>query len=133
MDKKLKFNADDVKDIVKCVLISIVSCLALILLFAIVVKFANLSDSVIKPVNIIIKSVSVIAGILFGIKHTSVGAIKGLLTSILFVLVTYILFAIINQDWSFDISMLIDAIILIVEGLAGGVLTVNIKDRSGRR
>lgn len=134
MDKKFKFCAEDVKDIVKCTLIAVVSCLALVLVFAFIAKFANLGESVIKPINITIKGVSILIGILIGLKHINIGAIKGFATAILFILSTYILFSIINQDWSFDNAMLIDTIVLIIDGLASGVIAVNIKDRkSGKR
>lgn len=134
MDKKLKFGAEDVKDIVKCTLIAVVSCLALVLIFAIIAKFANFGENVIKPINITIKGISVLIGVLIGIKNINIGAVKGLITAVLFILSTYILFSIVNQDWAFDKTMLIDTIILIVDGLASGVIAVNIKDRkSGRR
>lgn len=129
MDKKLKFDKSDLIDIVKSSLIAIVSSLVLILVFAMIVKFAGIEDNYIVVINMIIKSLSVVLGILFGIKQAKLGAIKGLVSGLLFVLLSYILFAIINLDAKIDVMMLIDSAILVAESLIAGIIAVNIKDR----
>lgn len=129
MDKKLKFDKSDLIDIVKSSLIAIVSSLVLILVFAMIVKFAGIEDNYIVVINMIIKSLSVVLGILFGVKQAKLGAIKGLASGLLFVLLSYILFAIINLDAKIDVMMLIDSAILIAESLIAGIIAVNIKDR----
>ncbi len=129
MDKKLKFEKSDLIDIVKSSLIAIVSSLVLILVFAMIVKFAGIEDNYIVVINMIIKSLSVVLGILFGVKQAKLGAIKGLASGLLFVLLSYILFAIINLDAKIDVMMLIDSAILIAESLIAGIIAVNIKDR----
>ena len=53
--EKVKFNKYDALDIVRSALFSIILSILLVMAFAIIAKFANLSSSVIEPVNIAIK------------------------------------------------------------------------------
>lgn len=134
MEKKMKFGKEDLIDIVKSCLIAVVSSLVLILIFAIIIKFSGIADNVILAINMVIKSISVVVGILFGIKNARLGAIKGLFSGLLFVLVSYVLFAIINLDGKIDLMMLVDSLIILAESLIAGIIAVNIKDkRAGKR
>lgn len=134
MDKKLNFGKDDFIDIVKSSLIAVVSSLVLVLIFAVIIKFAGIPDNIILVINMVIKSISIVIGLLFGIKNPRLGAVKGLLSGLLFVIVSYVLFAIINMDAKISIMMLIDSAIIIAEGLIAGIIAVNIKDRrTGKR
>lgn len=134
MDKKLKIEKNDFIDIVRSSLIAVVSSLVLILIFAIIIKFTGIADNIILVINMIIKSLSVVLGILFGIKNVKLGAVKGLLSGVLFVFVTYALFAIINLDGSVDLGMVIDSLIILAESLISGIIAVNIKDKkAGKR
>ncbi len=134
MDKKLKFGKEDLIDIVKSSLIAVVSSLVLVLLFAIIIKLSGLNDTIILVINLIIKSLSIVIGILFGVKNAKMGAVKGLATGVLFVFISYILFAIINLNAKIDLMMVVDSLIIIAEGLISGIIAVNIKDkRAGKR
>ncbi len=134
MEKKMKFGKEDLIDIVKSSLIAVVSSLVLILLFAIIIKFSGIADNVILAINMVIKSISIVLGILFGIKHARLGAIKGLFSGLLFVIVSYVLFSIINLDGKIDLMMLVDSLIILAESLISGIIAVNIKDkRTGKR
>lgn len=133
MDKKLKFAKEDLIDIVKSSLIAVVSSLVLILVFAIIIKFTNIEDKIILVINLVIKSLSVVIGILFGVKNAKLGAVKGFASGLLFVVVTYALFAIINLDAKIDIMMIIDSVVILVESLISGIIAVNIKDRKESR
>lgn len=71
---------------------------------------------------------------MFGIKHARLGAIKGLFSGLLFVIVSYVLFSIINLDGKIDLMMLVDSLIILAESLISGIIAVNIKDkRTGKR
>ncbi len=129
MKNKLSFKKSDMLDVIKSVLISVVTCLLLVLSFAMIMKFAELPESVILPVNIMIKCISVVTGILFGLKTAEHGALKGLMSGLLFVLITYLLFSIINGDFTLSIMSLIDSIIMLVQGVITGVIVVNIKGK----
>lgn len=133
MDKKINFGKSDLIDIIKSSLIAVVTSLVLILVFAIIIKFTGIPDNIIMIINLIIKSVSMVAGMLFGVKTARMGALKGLLSGLLFVGVSYALFAIINMDATFSITMLIDSAIIVAEGLIAGIIAVNVKERTQNR
>lgn len=128
----MKIKKQDITDVVRSALLAVIMCLIMILIFAIIAKFCPVPDSVILPVNIMIKVISVTFGVIFGLKTAEHGAIKGLLTGMLFSLVTYLLFSIINNDFSADWTLLIDSVVLIVEGIISGIIVVNIKGRNKR-
>lgn len=127
---KIGIKKGDIFDIVKSLMLAILINLALIVIFAIVVKFTDIPDVVIIPINIIIKCVSIVAGVMFSIKNAERGALKGAIVGILFELVTYIMFGIINSDFSLNLTILIDTIVLFVMGTIAGIVTVNIKGRN---
>lgn len=133
MDKKLKFAKEDFVDITKSCLISVVTSLVLILLFAIIIKFTPIEDRIIIVINMVIKSLSVVVGLLFGVKNARLGAVKGLVSGLLFVVVTYALFAIINLDAKIDLMMIVDSAIILLESLIAGIIAVNIKDKKAGR
>ena len=133
MDKKLKFGKDDFIDIIKSSLIAVVSSLVLILVFAIIIKFTGIDDKIILVINMVIKSLSVVIGVLFGIKNARLGVVKGIASGMLFVIVSYILFAIINLSAKIDLMMIIDSLIILVESLIAGIIAVNIKDKKADR
>ncbi len=81
----------------------------------------------------VIKSLSVVIGVLFGIKNARLGAVKGIASGLLFVIVSYILFAIINLSAKIDLMMIIDSLIILVESLIAGIIAVNIKDKKADR
>ena len=58
--------ASHLVQIAKAVLLSILFCLAAVLIFSLILKFANLSDSVVKPVNQCIKAFAILFGCFFG-------------------------------------------------------------------
>lgn len=133
MDKKINFGKSDLIDIIKSSLIAVVTSLVLILIFAIIIKFTGIPDNIIMVINLIIKSLSMVAGMLFGVKTARMGALKGLISGLLFVGVSYALFAIINMDATFSITMLIDSAIIVAEGLIAGIIAVNVKERTQKR
>ena len=70
MEKTSSFK-QELLDVLKSVLFSTLISLALVLIFAIVIKFASLPSGVIMPVNIAIKILSVLIGVMIGFKQPS--------------------------------------------------------------
>ena len=83
--------ASHLVQIAKAVLLSILFCLAAVLIFSLILKFANLSDSVVKPVNQCIKAFAILFGCFFGIRGEK-GWLKGLVAGLLTVMLTYLVF-----------------------------------------
>ena len=61
--EKAKNLKTDVTDVLKAVLFATLISLAMVLIFAIVIRFANVENKVIMPVNIAIKILSLLIGV----------------------------------------------------------------------
>ena len=67
------------------VLLSVASTLIMILLFALVLRYCNISDSWIFPVNQVIKIISVFLGVIVALKKSNKhGFLKGILLGIVY-------------------------------------------------
>ncbi len=120
MEKTTNFK-NDLLDVLKAVLFSTLISLGLILIFAIIIKFASLPNSAIMPVNIAIKIVSLLVGVLIGFKNLSNGLLKGAITGLVYMLFTALAaFKDVKFSW-------IDLITLPVVGAISGILAVNVK------
>lgn len=127
--KALKLDKENILDILKSLLLTVAFSLVFVLIFAVVIKFVDIGDEIIMPVNEVLKSLSVLFGMLFGIKSPCKGALKGGLVGALFCVVSYLLFGIINTDFSVDLMQLIDSAIMIVMGIVSGIIAVNVKEK----
>ena len=111
--------------IVKSVLLSVLFCAAAVLIFSLVLKFANLSDSVIKPVNQFIKAFAILFGCFFGLRGEK-GWLKGLISGILTVMLTYLVFAMIGGDFAFSWLIFAELAFGAVAGVLSGIVAVNV-------
>ena len=118
----------DVLDVLKSTLFATLISLALVLVFAIVLKFTSLPSAVIMPVNIVIKLLSLFVGILLGFKNKQNGILKGAITGLVFMLLTFFIFAALNAFKDVKFSW-IDLITLPIAGALSGIAAVNIRPR----
>lgn len=116
----------DVLDTLKAVLFATLVSLALVLIFAIVIRFANVQNSVIMPVNIAIKILSVLLGVLLSFKHRQNGLLKGAIAGLAYMLFTFLIFSALQGFKDVKFSW-IDLVTLPVAGALSGILAVNIK------
>ncbi|MEG1612778.1 MAG: TIGR04086 family membrane protein [Clostridia bacterium] len=122
-----KINKNLYLDVLRSVLISIIVSFILILAFAIIVKYANLGEKVISYVNVAIKIISILTGIFIGLKECSNGLFKGALSGLLFTLMSFLIFALLDKGFTNAHFTIIDIIIGAVVGLISGIITVNVK------
>lgn len=105
-------------------------CIALvgILLFAFVLRFTNISDKIIAPVNQVIKGVSIFFGVFIGLKkHKEMGLLSGLLIGLFFTIVAFLVFSLLDGAFCFDKALLNDIIFGSVIGAICGIICVNLK------
>lgn len=121
----------DVLDVLKAVLVATLISLALVLIFAIILKFSSLPSFVIVPVNIAIKLVSIFVGCLIGFKAKQNGILKGAVTGLVYMLLTFFIFAAMNAFKDVKFSW-IDLITLPIAGALSGIVAVNIRDKKQR-
>jgi len=129
MEKKsIKGNgviSDSLKSAVFAVLISLI----LTLIMSIVVHFVSIDVGIVNIINIAIRIVSILLGLLIGVKQPSKGILKGNIVSVLYILLTYVLFGIIASDFSLKASMLIDSGSAFIAGVVSGIIAVNVKSK----
>lgn len=109
-------------------MLSVCISLVLILVFAFIIKLTSMSDTLIKPINQIIKVVSIFFGTLFIIKKVNQkGLITGTIVGLLYSILAFVVFSILNGGFSFEITLLIDILFGAISGAICGIICVNMK------
>ncbi len=114
-------------DVVKCVIFSLLISMVLVLILALISKSATLSEKGIVYINQAIKVISLLAGVFIGMKSRQGGLVLGAIVGLLYTVFSFLIFALISRELSFDNITVFDFLIGIVAGVLSGVLTVNIK------
>ena len=114
--------------ILKGSITSVSITLVLILLFALLLRFVNISDSVIMPVNQVIKIVSIFFGVYSALKfYKEKGWLKGMAIGIIYSILAFVVFSILSSQLSLSISTFLDVIFSAIVGGISGVIAVNLK------
>lgn len=122
-----KEKSEQIIDIIRSILYAIVITLLLILVFALIVKMAELTDDIIKPVNQVIKVISIFLGLLMGIKKREKGLIKGFACGLIFTVLSILLFSLLSKEVIFSSANLIEIIVGALLGSISGVIVLTIK------
>ena len=107
--------------------VSVCSTLILILLFALIIRFTNIGDSWIFPINQIIKIASLFIGTLVALKGMrEKGLIKGLLIGFAYYILNIITFSILQGGFALTVSNIFDFILTTMMGGLIGLIVVHI-------
>ena len=112
--------------IIKAVFSAVIITLVGVLIFAGIVKFALLSQTVIKAVNQFIKILAIFLGCSFCIRGKN-GLIRGTMMGFLTTIITYLLFSLFFGKIMLGNNFLLDLIFTSVIGGVSGIISVNIK------
>ena len=112
--------------LLKAVVIGVLFSLIAVLLFAFIISACSLDNSVIKPVNYLIKCIAVFLGCFFSIKGKK-GLVKGIVFGTAITIVCYVLFSLISSSFSFSIMLLWEVLLGLGIGAVTGVIAVNKK------
>lgn len=116
--------------IIKGTLVALCVSLSLILIFAFLLKFTNIPDSAIAPINQVIKGVSIFLGVFLGLrKAKELGLVSGLLIGLVYTLLAFVVFSILAGGFSFNLTLLTDMLFGAVIGAICGIICVNIKKK----
>ena len=126
---KTKSNTSFFNMIIRGVGLAIRFSLIAIIVFSLIIKFANLSDIVIKPINQFIKVVAIFIGCYFSLRGNK-GYIKGGLVGLLSIVIMFILFSIVGGKFSIGIGILWDLLFGTAIGVVSGIIAVNMKKNS---
>ena len=114
--------------VAKGALVAVCVSLVLVLLFAFLLKFTNIPESTIKPVNQVIKGLSILIGDFVGLrKSKELGLVSGLLIGFIYTIVAFVIFSILGGVFAFDLTFLTDILFGAVMGAICGIICVNLK------
>lgn len=109
MQKIKSIKLSGVVNIIKCALIGIVASLIGTVIFAFILKFASLSATVISYVNNIIKVFSIFIMVTC-VKRNNTEKLffKALFAGLIYAILSFVIFSILNGSFVFNISFLYD-------------------------
>ena len=114
--------------VAKGALVAVCVSLVLVLLFAFLLKFTNIPESTIKPVNQVIKGLSILIGVFVGLRRSKeLGLVSGLLIGFIYTIVAFVIFSILGGVFAFDLTFLTDILFGAVMGAICGIICVNLK------
>jgi len=121
-------NSSFIKNLLLGTMTALCTSLLLVLVFAFLLKFTNIPESTIKPINQIIKGVSVFLGVFIGLKKSKeLGLVSGLLIGFIYTLLAFLVFSILSGNFAFDMTFLTDIVFGAIIGAICGIICVNIK------
>ena len=101
-----------------------------ICIFAFILRFFDIKAEAIKPINQVIKIVSILIGSFYGLKkNKEMGLITGFLIGIVFTILAFIVFSILNGSFVFEKTLINDLIFGGIAGAIAGIIAVNFKKR----
>ncbi len=116
--------------IIKGSLIALCISLVGILIFAFILKFASISDKAIRPINQIIKGVSVLVGVFVAMRKVDkMGLVGGLLIGLVYTILAFVVFSILDGNFEFNLTLLNDLLFGGIMGAICGIIAVNVKRR----
>ncbi len=122
MDKKLFLS------VTASVLVAVGISLGAVLVFSLIVTATGLPDSFIRPINYVIKLLSLCIGcVVFSTEGK--GLLRGAFVGLFYFLLANVIFALIAADFSLSVSLLIDLSYCLIVGAVAGVLAVNLKKK----
>ncbi len=125
---KVEINKNKIIQYLISLVVSIIASLFLIIIFALFIKWFSLKDSVISPINMVIKAISILLGLVFVFKiDKSKGLIKGVCFGVIYSILAFVIFSILAGAFSLGVSIILDMVFCGVAGGILGVLLVNMK------
>lgn len=116
------------KNILKGVLISLISTLILLLVYSIILTYTSIGENTIGPVVIIITAISILIGSSIGsFKINKKGILNGALIGGIYFFIVYLISSLINMQFSMNFMSIILISVGIIFGILGGIIGVNKK------
>lgn len=109
--------------IFKGILFSVLMSLVLILIFALIIKVSNLPETFIKPINQVIKVISIFVGVFVAVRKNREAALfKGLFIGLVYIVVSFLVFSALDKSFNLGWSILNDLLFGGIAGAISGVL-----------
>ena len=115
------------KSIISGTIVAVTSTLIMILIFALLIRFFNIKDTFIFPVNQIIKVTSLFIGSFVSLKGVkSNGFLKGILIGLIYFVLSFIVFSILQNKFSLTMSNVYDLILTTLMGGIVGLIVIHL-------
>ena len=102
-----------------------------ILLFAIIIRFTNIPDSFIMPINQVIKVFSILIGTILAAKINPKNGLKmGFSIGVLYSVLAFLIFSLLSMSFSFGMTSIIDLVFAGLIGAISGVFAVNLSGKN---
>ena len=115
-----------IKQTIKAICTAVIITLVAIFIFGLIVKFAELNQTVIRIINQFIKTVAIFSGCYFAFSKNK-GYFKGGIAGFFATLITYFIFMIMTGSVGTVSAFMLDLLFGTLIGVISGVLTVNVR------
>lgn len=128
MQVSKEFESNAFIQILKGVGISLLFTFILLIIFATILTYTNVSQSTINPVIIVITGVSILIGSSIGnIKIKKNGLINGGIIGGIYMIIIYLISSILNWKFGLNMQSIIMISVGVIFGILGGIFGVNKK------
>lgn len=124
LDKKSSVTLNIIKGAFWGVAFSLVC----ILIFAFILKYTTVSESIIQPINQVIKGISIlIACWVVGKNIKNNGWLWGMVTGLIYTTLAFLIFSILDGSFNFGITLLNDIIFGALGGAIAGIICISLR------
>lgn len=128
-EKMESVNSNNIFRVAKGSAISIILTVIILFIFALLLAYTNMPETVITPVVICTTGISLLIGsIVSSRKIRKQGILNGMLVGLIYVATIYLLSSMILKDFGINTSSLIMIVVAILTGALGGIIGVNSKN-----
>ena len=113
-------------NITKGVIISLITSFILLFIFAAILTYTNINETVINPVIIVITAISILIGSSIGnMKIRKNGLLNGAIIGGAYICIIYFISSLLNRHFTLNMQSIIMIIIGMICGILGGIIGVN--------
>lgn len=113
--------------IIKGSITAIIITLILLFIFAILLTYTKLQESIINPVVIVITAISILIGSSIStLKIKKNGLLNGALVGIIYIVTIYIISSLTGTGFACNINTIIMMVSSVIAGMLGGIIGVNL-------
>lgn len=117
-----------INSIAKGVGIALLSTVVLLMIFATLLTYTEVSEAIINPVIIVVTAISILIGSSIGnTKIKKNGLLNGALIGGIYIFTIYLISSILNWKFGLEVQSIIMIIIGMTFGILGGIIGVNRK------
>ena len=117
-----------INNIAKGIGISLLTTFILLLIFATMLTYTEISETIINPVIIVITAISILIGSSIGnLKIKKNGLVNGALIGGLYIFTIYLISSILNWEFGLEIQSIVMIVVGMIFGILGGIIGVNKK------